>query len=189
MFPHKDRFRLYIIFKNRHGLPGFHWGLLLSPKHSRIWNVVDSHLFHATNVRSSSNPTGLWQFISIPVSARMNGEIMAKALVAKITPDGKRSLHKHADRITAVLRSGVPVIQGDPNWTCRVWVEQALEVLKRELGTDYALIPSVEPRGVIERDLLEFATCSQKKLDSDLATGRFNIHNAEPSMKDYRIIL
>lgn len=59
---------------------------------------------------------------------------------------------EQVELIKGVLES-IPLVQDDLNWTCRVWLQQALRVL-REQGGDFATIPHIGIGGQVKNAVL-----------------------------------
>jgi hypothetical protein len=56
--------------------------------------------------------------------------------------------------VTASLRS-VPLIQGNPNWTCRIWVKEALAKLDADAILEPAPNRIPQQRGIRDWDAIE----------------------------------
>lgn len=69
------------------------------------------------------------------------------------------SIEESANRMDEVLRE-IRLVQGDKSWTCRVWVKQALDVLRgaptRSLEGLCAEIPEVREGSDVEAEIKEF---------------------------------
>ncbi|KAF8523625.1 hypothetical protein JB92DRAFT_1546138 [Gautieria morchelliformis] len=135
----KNKHRLYITLQHRGDRPGYHWALLLAPtikNESSDTEVRDCHLFHATNSITPDHPqkpggnAAAWRFEDKPVNSRRSRNLIVRIIVAKFSPTVP--LADLAKSIRMVVQH-VPLIDDDPNWTCRVWVEEALDAL-RALG-------------------------------------------------------
>jgi Family of unknown function (DUF6914) len=63
-------------------------------------------------------------------------------------------MDSHASHINEILQH-ISVIQNDMNWTCQVWVENALAAL-RQSGGDLATIPELSSGSKLESEIITF---------------------------------
>lgn len=87
-----------------------------------------------------------------------------------------------AKRIDMVVKA-VRVVQDDPNWTCRIWVEEALDAL-RALGDQFAVIPEVTNGGAVENRILEFGKEAMEKIRNSTKN---LLHARDLPHKDMRV--
>lgn len=78
-----------------------------------------------------------------------------------------------ARSIDTVVKS-VRVVNDDANWTCRIWVEEALDAL-RALGDRYAVIPEVTHGGAVENRIRMFGDEAMNKIRNS----RRNVRHAK----------
>ncbi|KAF8523629.1 hypothetical protein JB92DRAFT_3109903 [Gautieria morchelliformis] len=164
----KNKHRLYITLQHRGGRPGYHWALLLAPTLKNETSDIredDCHLFHATNSITPDHPPRLggnaaWRFEDKPVNSLLRGDMVGRIIVAKFSPTVP--LADLAKNIRMVVQH-VRLIDDDPNWTCRVWVEEALDAL-RALGGEYSVIPEVTNRGAVEKKILAFGDEAMRRV-------------------------
>ena len=184
MSDERNKNRLFITFQYRLEKPGFHWGLLLSPKsESDDREDRDSHLFHVINtfspgvpVASKQNPG--WRYEEKPVNVLRSHTMTARVLIAKLT--GTESVEVQAQRIHRVLRN-IPLVQNDDRWTCRVWVEQALMTLKA-LGGEFGAIPDLRDGGSLEQEVKDFA----EKAKASILKGKLIVNSKDLAQLDLR---
>jgi len=185
----KNKHCLYITLQHRGELPGYHWALLLAPTlktESADIGVRDSHLFHATNAVNPDHPqkpgstVAAWRYEDKPANSLRSGNMIARILVAKFS--STVPVTDRAKSIDMVVKS-VRVVDDDANWTCRIWVEEALDAL-RALGDEYAVIPEVTNGGAAENRILEFGNEAMDKIRNS----RKNIKHAKDlPHKDMRV--
>ena len=122
MLSNKDR--LYIALYAR-GVPEepdtYHWALMVCPKANprRSTRGVRYHVKNTIQLSGSGRP---WVFEQKQLSAFTTQLLLARVLIAKV------------QNSAAVLRTvqTVPLVQNDRNWTCRIWVREALAQLNRD---------------------------------------------------------
>jgi hypothetical protein len=184
MSDEKNKNRLFITLQYRLERPGFHWGLLLSPKsESEDREVRDSHLFHVINTFSPGVTVGSkqkpgWRYEEKPVNVLRSHTLTARVLIAKLT--GTESVKVQAQRIHRVLRN-ILLVQDDERWTCRVWVEQALAALK-SLGGEFGAIPDLKEGGSLEQEVKDFA----EKAKASILKGKMIITPKDLAQLDLR---
>jgi hypothetical protein len=168
----KNKNRLYITLQYRQG-PGFHWALMLTPKSENPGR--DSRLFHAINTIQPGHPVGPsgkpdWRYETRHVNSLRSHSQIARILVAKLLPS--TPLDAWAVRIHEIA-DAVPIVQEDPKWTCRVWVESVLEALRAEAGP-FCTIPQVVNGGQVEDRIKAFG----EKAKADVLSGTVSIATA-----------
>jgi len=166
----KNKNRLYITLQHRAEQPGFHWALVLAPKsESSDSNIKDSHIFHATNTIQPGVPIGPngkpgWRYEDKKVNPLRSGNLVARILVAKLPTT--KLLVEQAQDIDAIVQ-GVQIIQNDENWTCRVWVEEALAALRASEGNlsgYFRSIPQVDNGSSVETRIKKFGETAKRKI-------------------------
>ncbi|KAJ7171484.1 hypothetical protein C8R46DRAFT_895058, partial [Mycena filopes] len=127
-----NKHRLYISLLYRQNAENFHWALTLSPPTERK-NCKDSVRYDAANTITAAwdgvSPVP-WRYRYDPVDPLLDLKLVARVLVAKLPSN--TPFEDWATNIHDTCRA-VPLVQGDPNWTCRIWAFQALAAL-RALG-------------------------------------------------------
>lgn len=121
--------------------------------------MKDCHLFHVTNSIGQGHPqneTGNadWRYEDKPVNTMRSNTIISRILVAKISAN--TSLASVAEHIRPIVEA-INIVQRDPKWTCRIWVEQALEAL-HAAGGEFSVIPSWRVANGIFSILVTFRT-------------------------------
>lgn len=154
----KNKNRLFITLQYRRDAPGFHWTLLLAPKvESQDSEDKDSHFFPALNnftpgMQLADGERPPWRYDQREGNVMRSPTMTARILVAKLSiavPFAQQVLD-----IDQILRT-VPIVQNDPGWTCRVWVEHGLAAL-RATGGDFSSIPDVTEGGALETQIIGF---------------------------------
>lgn len=185
----KNKHCLYITLQHRGMLPGYHWALLLAPTlktESADITVKDSYLFQATNTINPDHPqkpgstVAAWRYEDKPVNSLRSGNLIARILLAKLS--STVPITALAESIDMVVKS-VRVVDDDPNWTCRIWVEEALGAL-RALGGQYAVIPEVTNGGAVENGILAFG---DEAMDKIKKSGKNIKHAKDLPHKDMRV--
>lgn len=99
----------------------FHWALLVCPKDDK----GTAYRYHVINTLQPGVVGQVWRFEARPLAQFSTQLLLTRTLVAKIErpQDVERGL------------SSVPIVQGNPNWTCRIWVREAIQ----QLGHDGVL--------------------------------------------------
>jgi hypothetical protein len=120
----------------------YHWALLVGPKNESSKEVPGVR-YHVRNP-----PLAGWTYEKTPVdNIQVTVQLLARILIAKV---------EDLDRLNAIFES-VPVIQGDPKWTCRSWIASALEAIAKDgkaVGTsmlDWTKIEEFGRRYVAEK--------------------------------------
>jgi hypothetical protein len=133
MFDRHNRDRLYIGFYPTGGGAqnnlAFHVALLLVPKARRFRK--STHQVSRYHVTNPISPDGkqVWQYEAVKAEPCSNF-LCGLLLLGKLSPQ-----FSTAD-VDAVLAE-VPVVQDDPNWRCRHWLLDAIQViLLQSAGTD-----------------------------------------------------
>lgn len=114
-FPHK----FYI-----HSLTStvrYHWAFLLVP--TEPMPTSQALRINARNYHNSTDSTS-WYYEEIKVPIGDTPKLLAQKHIGNIV---------NLDDSLETLRD-IPLRQGDPEWNCVVWVQQALEALRSEYG-------------------------------------------------------
>jgi hypothetical protein len=166
--PEVNKSRLFVTLQHRGGRPGFHWALVLAPKSEAKTEDRQStpcHRFHVTNsaqkdAKLLDNGKFAWRFEEEPFNCLVPGNVVARILLAKLSSSEKHPTRREDSWIGQVelikhVLECIPLVQDNPNWTCRVWLQQALRAL-REQGGDFATIPHIGAGGRVEGAVLSF---------------------------------
>ncbi|KAJ6534105.1 hypothetical protein B0H19DRAFT_1004462 [Mycena capillaripes] len=157
-----SKHRLYISLLYRQNADNFHWAITLGPKHERR-NTKDSVRYDAANTITAAwngiKPVP-WRYRYDPVDPLLDTKLVARVLVAKLP--AKTSFEDWAITIHETVRA-VPLVQGNPAWTCRIWAMQALSAL-RELGGVFSSIPDVQDGNSVEAEIVAFAKIAKQQL-------------------------
>ncbi len=94
----------------------YHWGLLTGPK-ADDKNAKGTR-YHAKNPITATGVSE-WIYDEQVINVARTNSLLVRVVVAKVTDMG---------RLQAAIR-GVPIVQGDPAWTCITWVRNALEAV------------------------------------------------------------
>ncbi|KAI1804868.1 hypothetical protein F4811DRAFT_517999 [Daldinia bambusicola] len=125
----------------------YHWAFLVGPKNEGD-GEVPGHRYHVRN------PGGTWIYEDVSLrNVKSTINLLARVLIAKIT-DEKRLLE--------IFRS-TPVVQNDPNFSCRTWLVDALSRISADgkaVGT-----------AVLEWEKIEKSARSY--VEEKTATGRY----------------
>ncbi|KAG0699559.1 hypothetical protein DFH29DRAFT_42465 [Suillus ampliporus] len=154
----RKKHRLYIALHHRNSKPGFHFALMLSPKkETRTTSIHDCHIYHTINTIQSGvkfNLNGMpeWRYEHKAVNGLREGTVIGRVLIAKLP--AHEPLVTQAERIHEILVQ-VPLVQNDAQWTCQVWMIEALAAL-RVKGGDFSTIPEVTNGGQMEDDIKTF---------------------------------
>lgn len=102
--------------------------------------------YHVTN-----SPSSQWNYEEMEVEDVQNAaNLLARVLIAKVEDHGS---------LENIFR-GIPVIQNDPAWRCRTWIEHALQGISNDgkaVGTSVLDWQRIEmtARGYIARKITE----------------------------------
>ena len=122
MVSNKDR--LYVALYARHGTgpdpEPYHWGLIRSPK-GEDYDATESTRYHVRNIPTSDGQ--VWEYETRDVRSRATYNLLVRILISKIDP-GK------VGRMESILNY-VEIIQDDPGWNCKSWVEVAVAELAK----------------------------------------------------------
>ena len=131
--------RLYVALYARGGVEQstYHWALLSGPKTET--DTSQGKRYHIKQYQYNENDQlrTKWAYEELNVPVTPTRMILVRVLVAKIVDWNKMEL---------ILR-GVPLIQNDASWTCRIWVKDALGYL---VGDGHALGTSVSDWSTVE---------------------------------------
>jgi hypothetical protein len=187
--PEKQKHVLYITLQHRAEQPGFHWAILLARAlklESSDINLRESYLFHVTNTTGPEHPAtragGLtdWRYETKAVNSLRSGNMIGRVLVAKLP--SSTPIQNYAEYIDGIVKQ-VPVVQNDTNWTCRVWVENALAALRQKEGA-FAVIPSITNGGDVEASIKAFGIEAMETIRN----GKGDIkHASDLPHKDMRV--
>ena len=111
----------------------YHWGFLIGPK------IEDEPEVPGVRYHVKNHPLGGWVYEekSLP-NVQSTISLLARILIAKVEDER---------RLIQILRE-TPVIQGDPNWRCRTWVQAVLVSIRRDgraVGTSNLSWAQIEP--------------------------------------------
>ncbi|KAJ7662651.1 hypothetical protein DFH06DRAFT_947842, partial [Mycena polygramma] len=101
-----------------------------------------------------------WRYRYDPVDPMLDMKLVARILIAKLP--SKTSFEDWATTIHQTCRA-VPLVQGNPEWTCRTWAMEALAAL-RALGGVFSTIPDVQDGNTEEIEIVAFAQVAKGKL-------------------------
>ena len=131
-------------------LDSYHWAILVETKLSSLRGGTSSiQQYHVKNTMQPGVSGRPWVFEESPLKdSSTRFRLLTRVLVARVKKSKLRNL-------SASLRS-VPLIQNNPNWTCRIWVKEALA----KLDADAILEPepksnNLQQRGIRDWDTIE----------------------------------
>lgn len=122
---------------------------MLSPKQeTRNASVHDCHIYHTVNTIQSAvkfNLNGMpeWRYEHKAVNGLREGTVVGRVLIAKLL--AHEPLVTQAEHIHGILVQ-VPLVQNDGQWSCLVWLIEALAALRAK-GGDFSTIPEVTNGG------------------------------------------
>lgn len=155
----RNKSRLYVTFEHRMGRPGFHWGLQVTNKAekddslAKMYDITNAVIFYTgvDDIKGTPNPDGRWVYRGArSVLPLQGGRLCGRLLIAKLTEEQNFALHE--------LLGSVHLIQGDPKFTCRVWVLRSLDALRVQLCPEIPNSVDFEPYA------LDFATKKMAQL-------------------------
>ncbi|KAL1960641.1 hypothetical protein VTO42DRAFT_7220 [Malbranchea cinnamomea] len=141
-----DKTRLYVALYARGGAEPdtYHWALVTGPK-----TETASSRGHRFHVRHRAYEGGnRWEYEELEIPTAPTRMILVRLAVAKVV---------HEEQMAKILRA-VPVVQNNPNWTCRIWVKEALAAL---VANGHVLGTAVTDWTTIENTAKQYAR--QKK--------------------------
>jgi hypothetical protein len=97
------------------GRKSYHWGIVSAPKNGDFRRAV---LYHVRNVIDGG--VVVWKFERKPLQDGATTKMLTGVIFAKII---------NKQQVEQILAS-VPMVQNDPNWTCRSWVNDAIAALE-----------------------------------------------------------
>lgn len=113
--------RLYVtLFAHGASTTTYHWALTLSPKIEDEESHTESTRYHVKN-EVNTHGAVIWKYEKKFIGSTRTLQVLARILVDKIEP-------RDVQKLGAVFEN-VPLVQDDPNWTCRIWVRDALNAL------------------------------------------------------------
>lgn len=113
-----------------------------------------------------------WRYEDGPFNSLRGGRLIARILTANLMaklPTNAPMAVQVARIRSLVSPERVPLVQNDKGWTCRVWVENALEAL-RAAGGEFSTIPEVTNGGELEGEIKAFAERSKRELTDPKGT-------------------
>ncbi|KAJ7495350.1 hypothetical protein FB451DRAFT_1550804 [Mycena latifolia] len=126
-------------------------------------NAKDSVRYDAANTITAAwdgVPPIPWRYRCDHVDPLLDLKLVARVLIAKLP--ASTPFEEWAATIDRTCRA-VPLVQGDPRWTCRIWTFQALAAL-HALGGAFATIPDVHDESMEEGEIVAFAQIAKAKL-------------------------
>lgn len=110
--------------RERLGLEAYHWGLLISPKHSKGADVNSYDVSDAITVDDADTN---WRFRKRPIIDPLaTGQLLGKIVIGKIAGNVSE------ERICALLREvPLPRREADPAQSCVTWTLDAVRALQR----------------------------------------------------------
>ncbi|KAH8893349.1 hypothetical protein GQ53DRAFT_840426 [Thozetella sp. PMI_491] len=140
----RPKYNLYIGLYRRKQPGSYHWSLLLVSKESdsQAATTAGGPIGRCYRVKNILVPTEngvkeAWVYEAIDITeVRHRPDMLARVLVAKVKDKA------HLERIL----ENVPVVQNDPSFRCRVWLERALEAIHADgkLLSESALVQSAQ---------------------------------------------
>lgn len=104
------------------GLEAYHWGLLISPKHSK---GADCDSYDVSDAISVDDADNNWRFRKRPmIDPLATGQLLGKIVIGKIAV--------REENICALLREvPLPLKEIDPAQSCVTWTLDAIRALQR----------------------------------------------------------
>lgn len=120
MHPRKGLVYVALYFRNSQApSDSYHWAILVESK-SSLTRTFETRQYHVKNTVQPGVSGQPWVFEESKLEDSITRfRLLTRVLVGRV---------KKLGDLSACLRS-VPLIQGDPNWTCRMWVRDALAKL------------------------------------------------------------
>ena len=113
----RNKDRIHVMLYARSG-PGYHWAPTWSPKDEGLESTTETTRYHVVN-----DPYGHWQYEAISTRSSPTPRALVRLTLGKV----KRS---DVNKLEEILEN-IPIVQDDLTWTCRSWVEAAVEELGR----------------------------------------------------------
>ncbi|KAF2455783.1 hypothetical protein BDY21DRAFT_288730 [Lineolata rhizophorae] len=130
--------RLYVALYARGGAEQdtYHWALVSGPKKETDGSWGKRHHVRQQLYIASDQHHTRWEYEELGIPTAPTRMILVRVMVAKIV---------QLDRMEQILR-GLPTVQNDPTWTCRLWVRDAVARLAAEgvLGTSITAWTTIE---------------------------------------------
>ncbi|KAK2756211.1 hypothetical protein FQN54_005619 [Arachnomyces sp. PD_36] len=131
--------RLYIALYARGGVEQdtYHWALISGPKTETDTSQGKRYHVRQRQYTENGDLRTRWEYEELEIPTAPTRMVLVRITVAKIVK---------SERMQQILR-GVPIVQNDANWTCRIWVRDALASLAADegvLGTSITLWATVE---------------------------------------------
>lgn len=120
IYPRKGLVYVALYFRNSQVPPdSYHWAILVEFK-SSLSKTSEIQQYHVKNTVQPGVSGRPWVFEESKLKdSSTRFRLLTRVLVGRVKNLGKAS---------ACIRN-VPLVQGDLNWTCRVWVKEALAKL------------------------------------------------------------
>lgn len=130
----KDRIYVALYARGGQDPNTYHWAIIIGPK-----NEVEGGQGGRYHVKHDPLQPGesFWKYEDLPIPLTQTASLLARVTIGKVTDKS---------RLERVLKN-VPLVQGDPAWTCRVWVRDAIAALVADgkcLGTSVTDWTTVE---------------------------------------------
>ncbi|KAG2340754.1 hypothetical protein BDR05DRAFT_966633 [Suillus weaverae] len=139
---------------------------MLSPKQeTRNASVHDCHIYHTVNTIQSGvkfNLNGMpeWRYEHKAVNGLREGTVIGRVLIAKLL--AHEPLVTQAEHIHGILVQ-VPLVQNDGQWSCLVWLIEALAALRAK-GGDFSTIPEVTNGGQKVGEIKAFGDVAKESI-------------------------
>jgi len=129
--------RLYVALYARGGEPDtYHWALISGPKVEHEGSVGKRYHARQRDHMENGQLRSRWEYEELEIGTAPTQMILVRVLIAKVI---------NVERLGEILRT-VPLVQDDKDWTCRIWVRDAIARLAAEKGvlgrsvTDWATV-------------------------------------------------
>jgi len=121
MFDNKKR--VYIALYDRTSNTTFHWSIVTIDK-DKVDKDATSNRYHVTTMDKNNRLTTTWRYDdNIHTNLGHSKAIISLVRIGKIDPKKEEELYE-------IFKLGIPIIQNDTSWTCRVWVLEAIKLLQ-----------------------------------------------------------
>ncbi|KAK3933570.1 hypothetical protein QBC46DRAFT_326314 [Diplogelasinospora grovesii] len=140
-FSKQPKLNLYVALYAREQPNTYHWALLTGYKDEH--KKPEGYRYHVRNLPGrdqSGRAVVTWQYEERDLTnVRFTTQLLVRIRVSKVAD---------LARLQEILRQ-VPVVQGDPSWTCRIWVRDAIAALNADGRALKKPVnwPAVEARG------------------------------------------
>ena len=125
----------------------YHWALVSGPKTETDTSQGKRYHVRQRQYAENGELRSRWEYEELEIPTSPTRMILVRVMVAKVIK---------WERMLQILRA-VPTVQNDPNWTCRIWVRDALANLAGGVGvlgtsaTDWTTIENTAKRYVQEK--------------------------------------